>query len=323
MPYKDTRFLDYRVWFSDFGLEQVILEDHLTGVDPQQIQAATIDVLAGETKRIEPLQTIFMPLQKMSFSENIDIFPDLRSRMRRLGLRATAFSPEDGGFPIYNPSGQTYQINEGDRFAQTYIGGLPDNPLGDGIISDIPHGRVLTTNDEVRRMIKEGFLSVRNASNKGVLIEDGYLLLTPSGVMHMAKVDPRSVMNPTNNKDSSFYKAQTISNDNGKLRVPRQSPISIPSREVLQLSPHVAVQLFFIDSNGNFQLDGVVDPGYTGDVAAQPQLHDALSLNKDDPYICGRVIYFEGGVKHPYGSKERDNHHQGTLWGSSNELILS
>ncbi|GEM_PF-3840548 len=310
LPPNLLRYFDSRIWLSDSGIRKAMQQGLLSGIEESDIQPMTVDLNSSEDVLIYGKVWCQAQTKSLCFGK-FDPFFEARSTLRKHGLRVSCPSPYSTSrdFMLINPSMQKFQIPEGGRLAQTYIGGLRSS-----CASDFSHGVVLRKDEEIRRILKEGYLEIKGLEGQPI-IEDGFIKLKPSGLCSIS-TNPTEVINIFQKRDSVFFKKQTFSPENGSIHIAPYMPANITYRGRLKLSPNVGIQAFYQDEDKTLQLNGVIDPGYHGEIAAQPFVTEETRIDLQHPSLLLRIIFFKDPVQTPYGP-ERNSTYQGMLWSPS------
>jgi len=288
--------LDEKIWLSDKGIRVAFSQGLISGISPARIQPATVDVKSSDDKLLGGFQMRMIHHSRVTLKKGLQAFGDLRSSVRRKGLNAF-YWPEDQGLFIANPSAQQYLIRKGDAFAQLHIGGS-----GDSVASEFKHGNVLTTNEELEKMIREGHISI---GGKTPILENGFLVFHASDRAYVLNVNPIGEVRMIEKSDFHDKTKYTKTRLNGES-IRFNSPVNIVLAERISLSQNVSLQLFYHDpETGEVQLNGVVDPGYQGNLTSQPTRHQPRKITGETPIVWARAIYFPDGVETPYDKKSQ------------------
>lgn len=306
------RRLDSNVWLSDSGLRQLI-EQHNLPLQTKNIRQMTIDLPLDELYVLSRNQFKLVKQAQLNLPHPFLSFHEVRSTIRKLGLRVPFYSLSDEAFIFFNPSTQNYELPEAENFAQNYIGGARES-----IVSEFSHGEVITSDDKVKKMFQEGFIELHDSRTGSIedSIRDGFVCFTPKGTGCSITIDPAKTLEVNSRiyqKGSNFFMSEKIYSRDNVLTIPPNEPFNIALNESVNLSPHIGIQMFY-NYQGSIQLNGVVDPGYKGDLATQPLILKTLKLPLKDPFIFGRLIYFKNAVQEPYGFSNSISHYQGTKW---------
>lgn len=302
--------LDDLLFLSDKGINEAIRQGLITGVEhyPEDLQGvyrgpinpASIDLSSKSEVGISAFQRRPVEYLLPSIPSWMVLEGDIKSRLRRLGLRCSAHSPFENSFTLYNLTSQNYVLEERARFCHIFIGGGPNSQ-----IRDFSHGYPLISKEQVSKVIKNGHLTVKKG--KIEISDNGLLVLHASG-----KMKEERIVNPLRG-------GEIKSSDNvpKPTYIPLQSEpfkpnslFTIAISQILALSPHVAIQQYNIGALGELQLGGIVDPGYEGGTDSHGVLERSRIIREGDPVSVGRIIFFPEGTLIPYGDRRRDSSFQ-------------
>lgn len=299
-----TQF-DGKLWLSDRGIKQAVEVGLITHVDERYIQPATLDVRLAQSSGLGPFERRALYYEKPEISGTLEVVGDIKSSVRRNGIQAV-HCPARGRFMLTNSSCQTYSIDKGESFGQLFVGGPADS-----IVKEFDHGYPLTTKKEVEHLLAEGYLKLSGSPE----IFEGFIGLHVGERIFSRRIRVRGT-DPLKNTQRFYSKSAfdslEITREGFKLDWPNTYNISL--HEEVEISPHVALQLFYVTrrlSVNYLDTNGVVDPGYSGGLCCQPQIDCERIVNRGDIIVLAKPIFYSDGVESPYG-EGRGSCFQGT-----------
>lgn len=318
--------LDGKIWLSDIGINKAIGSGLIRGVEPYPenkevlyggpINPGTIDLKSEDDFILEPWKEKSVAHSPLEIDSQFSVFGDLRSRVRRNGVRLRGYSDSRREFKVVNRTGQPFILNRGDRFCHFFIGGERDS-----VVSEFDHGVPLETKKDVEESFERRDIAYKNGDSPQIT-DDGYIALHASDLISLGAID--KYINPRT-RESLLEVPEELVNmpfseyteKFGKF-LPTIRAFALEAREDLVLSPGINLQLFYINSStGRAEIGGIVDAGYEGKVQVFPIVDSDHSVKPGGVIAYARAVYFANGTARPYGIGRKSAFKGVVLAGSS------
>ncbi|OIO80306.1 hypothetical protein AUJ84_04000 [Candidatus Pacearchaeota archaeon CG1_02_32_132] len=307
-------YLDEHIWLTDGAMKQLTPEEHHEKIGPFSIDRDTAGpaVLSRFTSKEISFENLPPGLDKMV------LFPNLRSTLHRRTLGIDGVSFEDDSIVVANPTPSNYHWSKKGRFAHFLVGAPKFSEY-----RDLPHGKTLQTDDDIRRAFRDDLIGFEDASDP--VIQNGFLILHASdkfysGVPRDAIGDPGLdlALKQKTDAEREFGKPETFT----KKRFGSNQHILLPTAETVRLSRYVALQLFYPDvvTPSLTRYVGFTDPGFRGDLGFQPVLRQPIEIEAGQPVLWGRIIHIPKGVGMDYSQRKSSVYQGQRLNGSKPQI---
>jgi len=230
--------------------------------------------------------------------EGFALFPNLRSTHHRRNMGIDGYSREDLYATISNPTPFDFYWSGSGRFMHFLVGCSPESEQ-----ASLAHAAPLTNDEEVRRMLGEGHISFEDRSEP--VIQDGFLVLHSSDRAYLAKRvgEIQSVRVDVGvTKPDTIREGDVLGLKDSATKFAASQGIYVPTREIVKLSEHTGMQVFYQDSAlpSLMRYAGFVDPGFQGDLGYQPVLRQGIEISANQPLLFGRILFSEEPVEKDY-----------------------